>query len=168
MVKGNERRWLGPDFYTLTATTYKATRLLLHISIIAIWGWLGEGKVSWILCHLGAQLILAYSWARPAVLAAGMGRGRMFLFFLFHHFLSFSSFSPIPLFYLLFSLFYLFSPFLWETTQNDPQGLTCRETPTQSISQSFTISKYIDLWIYNRNKQRYNWNVKLINRNDQI
>ena len=23
-------------------------------------------------------------------------------------------------------LFYLFSPFLWETTQNDPQGLMCR------------------------------------------
>ena len=25
------------------------------------------------------------------------------------------------------------SPFLWETTQIDPQGLTCRETPIQSI-----------------------------------
>ena len=25
----------------------------------------------------------------------------------------------------LYYLFYLFSPFLWETTQNDPQGLTC-------------------------------------------
>ena len=33
----------------------------------------------------------------------------------------------------LYYLFYLFSPFLWETTQNDPQGLTCRQTPTQSI-----------------------------------
>ena len=30
-------------------------------------------------CHLGAQLILAYSWARPAVLAAGKGRGGMLL-----------------------------------------------------------------------------------------
>ena len=28
---------------------------------------LGEAKVSGILCHRGAQLILAYSWARPAV-----------------------------------------------------------------------------------------------------
>ena len=26
---------------------------------------------------------LAYSWARPAILAAGKGRGRMFLFFFF-------------------------------------------------------------------------------------
>ena len=38
-------------------------------------GWLGEAKVSGILCHRGAQLILAYSWARPAVLATGKGRG---------------------------------------------------------------------------------------------
>ena len=72
-----------------------------------------------------SQLILAYSWARPAILVVGKGRGGMFLF-LFLHFLSCSIFFPVPLFHLLYSLFYLFSPFLWETTQNDPQGLTCR------------------------------------------
>ena len=33
--------------------------------------WLGEAKVSCSFCHQGAQLILAYSWARLAVLAAG-------------------------------------------------------------------------------------------------
>ena len=38
-------------------------------------GWLGEAKVSCSFCHRGAQLILAYSWARSAVLAAGKGRG---------------------------------------------------------------------------------------------
>ena len=76
--------------------------------------------------HWGVQLILAYSWARPAILVVGKGRGGMFLFLLFLHFHSCSSFFPVPLFHLLYSLFYLFSPFLWETTQNDPQGLTCR------------------------------------------
>ena len=36
--------------------------------------------MSCILRHRGVQLILAYSWARPAVLAAGKGRGGMFFF----------------------------------------------------------------------------------------
>ena len=89
-------------------------------------GWSGGAKVLCILHHRGVQLILAYSWARPAILVVGKGRGGMFLFLLFLHFHSCSSFFPVPLFYLLYSLFYLFSPFLWETTQNDPQGLTCR------------------------------------------
>ena len=35
-------------------------------------------KVSCILRHWGVQLILAYSWAGPAVLVAGEGRGGMF------------------------------------------------------------------------------------------
>ena len=88
--------------------------------------WSGGAKVLCILHHRGVQLILAYSWARPAILVVGKGRGGMFLFLLFLHFHSCSSFFPVPLFHLLYSLFYLFSPFLWETTQNDPQGLTCR------------------------------------------
>ena len=90
------------------------------------WGWSGGAKVLCILHHRGVQLILAYSWARPAILVVGKRIGGMFLFLLFLHFLSCSSFFPFPLFHLLYSLFYLFSPFLWETTQNDPQGLTCR------------------------------------------
>ena len=89
-------------------------------------GWSGGAKVLCILHHWGVQLILAYSWARPAILVVGKGRGGMFLFLLFLDFHSCSSFFPVPLFHLLYSLFYLFSPFLWETTQNDPQGLTCR------------------------------------------
>ena len=56
----------------------------------------------------GAQLILAYSSARPAVIAAGKGRGIMFLFILFRHFLSFFFFLPyLSLLSLLLS-FYLF------------------------------------------------------------
>ena len=93
---------------------------------IKMLGWSGGAKVLCILHHWGVQLILAYSWARPAILVVGKGRGGMFLFLLFLHFHSCSSFFPVPLFHLLYSLFYLFSPFLWETTQNDPQGLTCR------------------------------------------
>ena len=52
-------------------------------------GWLGEAKVSCILRHRSVQLIFAYSWARPAILASGKGRGGMFLFLLFLHFHSF-------------------------------------------------------------------------------
>ena len=103
--------------------------LCLHISSLIrafALGWSGGAKVLCILHHRGVQLILAYSWARPAILGVGKGRGGMFLFLLFLHFHSCSSFFPVPLFHLLYSLFYLFSPFLWETTQNDPQGLTCR------------------------------------------
>ena len=68
------------------------------------------------------HLILAYSWARSAILVAGKGRGGMFLFLLFLRFHFCSSFFPVPHFHLLY---YLFSPIPWETTQNDPQGLTC-------------------------------------------
>ena len=88
-------------------------------------GWLGVAKVSCIIRHRGVKLILAYRWARPAILIAGKGRGGMFLFLLFLNFHSCSFFFPVPLFHLPFYLFYLFSPFLFETTQNDPQGLTC-------------------------------------------
>ena len=38
-------------------------------------GKLGVAKVSCILRHLGVQLILAYSWARPDILVAGKDRG---------------------------------------------------------------------------------------------
>ena len=55
--------------------------------------------------HRGIQLRLAYSWARPAILVAGKGRGGMFLFLLFLHLHSCSSFFPVPLFHLLFCLF---------------------------------------------------------------
>ena len=38
-------------------------------------GWSGGAKVSCSLRYRGVQLILAYSWARPAILVAGKGRG---------------------------------------------------------------------------------------------
>ena len=69
-------------------------------------------------------MISTYSWARPAILVAGKGRGwggDVFissvssLSFLF-------LFNPCP----SFISSTISSPFLWETTQNDPEGLTCR------------------------------------------
>ena len=59
-------------------------------------------KVSCILHHKGIQLILAYSWTRPAILVAGKGRGGMLfissvssLLFLFLFLLCPSLLSPL-------------------------------------------------------------------------
>ena len=98
----------------------KVVRALL--TSFSLWVGSGGAKVSCILSHRGLQL--AYSWTRPAILVAGKCRRGVFLFLLFLHFHSCSSFFPVPLFHLFYYLFGLFSPFLWETTQNDPQGLT--------------------------------------------
>ena len=85
-------------------------------------GWLGMSqKVSCILHHRGVQIIFAYSWAKPAILAEGKGRRGMFLFLLFFS-LSFIFLSPLPLSFISSTVSYLSSPFLWQTTQNDPQG----------------------------------------------
>ena len=65
-------------------------------SLKLCWGWSGDAKVSCIVRLRGIQLILAYSWARPAILVAGNGRGGMFLFLLFLHFHSCHSFFPVP------------------------------------------------------------------------
>ena len=69
----------------------------------------GDGRV-WRRCR-GVQLILAYSWARPAIFVAGKGRGDFF--FLFLHFHSCSSFFPVP----LSSLLSLFSLSLGDDTK---------------------------------------------------
>ena len=72
----------------------------------------------------GASNILAYSWARPAILVVGKGRGGMFLFLLF------LTFIPVPLSSLSLSFIsstlssISFLPFSGRR-QNDPQGLTC-------------------------------------------
>ena len=64
-----------------------------------LWGWLGEAKVSCIYITSGVQLILAYSWARPAVLVAGKRvKGEDFYFFCFFTFIHFP-FSLVPLFH---------------------------------------------------------------------
>ena len=78
---------------------------------ILFWGWSGGVKMLCILHYLTVQLILAYSWARPAILVAGKGRGGMFLFLLFPHFHSCSCFFPVPRFHLLCYLSISFLPF---------------------------------------------------------
>ena len=52
-------------------------------------------KLSCSFFHQGTPLILAYSWAMPAILAAGKGKGWILLFLLFLHFISL--FLPCPL-----------------------------------------------------------------------
>ena len=113
---------LGLFQYTQTRLHFTTVWSVTFLPIYRIegWGWLGEAKVSCILHHRCVHLILAYSWARPAALIAGKGRGRMFLFLQFLHFHSFSSFSPVPPFHLLYYLFSLSSPFLSEMTQKWP------------------------------------------------
>ena len=123
--------FLIEDCFAWACGILSVTRMLiLHARLAKTWisllGWLGGAKVPCILSHWGVQLILAYSWASPAILVADKGREGMFLFLLFLHFHSCSSFFPVPLFHLFYYLFCLFHPFLWETTQNEPQGLTCR------------------------------------------
>ena len=61
---------------------------LLALAWCLTWGWLGVAKMSCILCHRGAQLILAYSWARLAILVAGKGSGNVFNSFCFFFFIS--------------------------------------------------------------------------------
>ena len=63
--------------YAYVLKFFKCLYLKSHLSQ-SIKGWLGEAKMSYILHHWGIQLILAYSWARLAILAAGKGREGMF------------------------------------------------------------------------------------------
>ena len=81
-------------------------------------GWSDGAKVSCSLHHRGVQLILAYSWARPATLVAGKGRGGMFLFLLFLHFHFLFLSLPCPsLPSPLLSILSLFSLFLGDDTK---------------------------------------------------
>ena len=98
-------------FHVFWLIERKVKSFALQLGLV---GW-GKGVLYCILHHWGVQLILAYSWARPAILAAGMGRGGLFLIssesllsFIFL-FLPCPSLSP-PL------LSLLSPPFLWETT----------------------------------------------------
>ena len=116
-------------------------------------GWSGGAKVLCILHHWGVQLILAYSWARPAILVVGKGRGGMFLFLLFLHFHSCSSFFPVPLFHLLYSLSSIsFLPFSGRRHKMTLKGWrVVKPQHNQSIMEKWEnyqvdIPSYLDLW----------------------
>ena len=66
---------------------YEPSHLDLHC--LLCYGWSGGANVSCILRYRDVQLILAYSWARPAVFVAGKGtcRGGCFYFFCFFNFI---------------------------------------------------------------------------------
>ena len=90
---------------------------VLYLSCLP-WGWLGVAKVC-ILFHWGVQLILAHSWARPAILVAGKGRGEYFYFFCFFTFIPFplSSLSVSFISSPLLSLLCFFSLSLLDDTK---------------------------------------------------
>ena len=69
-------------------------------------GWLGVAKVSCVLSHWGVQLILAYSWARLAILIAGKARGECFYFFCFFPFIS-VPLSSLPLSFIFSAISFL-------------------------------------------------------------
>ena len=112
------------------------------------WGWSGVAKVSCILRHQGVQLILAYSWARPATLVAGKGRGGMFLFLLF----------PVPFSPLSFSFIFTVSsitllPFSGRPHKMSPKDWcvvnpnTINQTEVNPYSTNHS-NQYIYIYIY--------------------
>ena len=69
-------------------------------------------KVSGLLRHQAVQPILASSWARPAILVAGKGRGGMFLFLLFLSLSFLFLFLPYPSSFISATIFSIsFLPF---------------------------------------------------------
>ena len=117
------------------------------------WG----GLVVWrchVSCHRGVQLILAYRWARPAILVAGKGREMMFLFLLFLHFHSCSSFFPVP----LFNLFcYLFCRFFSLSLGDDTKWPTRVDVSLNpnTINPMKTICMKCPILSFGKNKKKY-------------
>ena len=85
----------------------------------------GEGVVYF--ASSGRPTDIGLQLGTTAILVAGKGRVEAECFY----FVRFFTFIPIPLSFLSFpfissTVSSISSPFLWETTQKDPQGLTCR------------------------------------------
>ena len=101
---------LADDILKLFSYFSQEQDLTFHASCLQSGGWLGVVKVSCILHYRGVQLILAYIWARLAILrlVAGKGRGECFYSFCFFPFI------PVPLSSLFLFLTYpsLSSPLL--------------------------------------------------------
>ena len=119
-----------------------------------LWGWSGVAKVLCILSHRGVQI---WNWLIVGQdllsFVAGKDRGGWghvfscltvwfcFTWILFLDSRLITSMSQLTFIFSTISS-YLFSPFLWEMTQNDPQGLPCSKTPTQSKTEDiFSVPK---------------------------
>ena len=92
-------RWITLYNRTLMARTFFGP-WKFALDVGGGWGVSGVAKVSCILRHRGVQLILAYSWARLAILAAGKGRRECFYFFCFFLYI------PVPLSFLCLSFIF--------------------------------------------------------------
>ena len=103
-----------------------------------------EAKMSGILRHWGVQLIWAYSWARPAILVVGKGRGGMMLFLLFPHFHSCASFFLSLSFISSISLLSLFSLSLGD----DTKWPTRVDVSLNLNSINHISNKYLRLYIH--------------------
>ena len=121
------------------------------ITCLDVRRWLGGAKVSCILRQWGIQLILAYSWARPAIFVAGKDRGGMFLFLLFLHFHSCSSFFSVPLSSLSLSptsSTISFLPFCGRQHKITHKGWHVdKPKHNQSINWMYTASSGLSIWI---------------------
>ena len=84
------------------------------------WVLLGVLKVLCIARHQGIQLILAYSWARPAIFVVGKGRGECFYFFCFFPFIPLSSLSLSFISSTISSISFL--PFSWRQDKMTHKG----------------------------------------------
>ena len=110
--------------------------------------WSGGAKVSCTSRHRGVQLILAYSWATPAIIVAGKGRRGMFLFLLCLHFHSCSSFFPVLSFISSIS----FLPFSGRRHKMTHKGWRVvkpqhnQSVTNTKLSQSMTKSMATCLW----------------------
>ena len=107
IVSSNAAFPLFPPYIYIAPCQLLLMASFLNVSDNVKFGMVGWCESAVYLTSPGVQLILAYSWARPAILVAGKDRGGMFLFLHCH---SCSSFSPVP-FYHLFYYSISFLPF---------------------------------------------------------
>ena len=96
-------------------------------------GWSGGANVSCILPHRDVQLILAYSWARPASLVADKGRGGIFYIFCFF------TFIPVPLSSLFLSFISSISFLLFSGRRHKMTHKGCRIVKPQHNQWSHVI-----------------------------
>ena len=95
-------------------------------------------KMSCILSQWGVQLILAYSWVRPAPLVVGKGRGECFYFFRFFTFIPFPLFS-LSLSFVCSTIFsFSFLPFSGRRPKMTPRIDTSLNPNTVSQSNKQT------------------------------